>query len=104
MNDVNNRVGVIIDATEKVVRFLGYGTYVGQELLDVDESEICGDAFALVDGGIAVGKIELDSGQIMYECEAHVESQEQVEGQLKEYIRMGYDVIQTDIYTLRNES
>lgn len=102
-SDINKRVGAIIEVTDKKVRFLGYGTYTGEDILGSDDIDICGDFISEFDDGIAVGKIELDSGKIMYECEAHIYDIVTIQTMLNDYITSGYDIINVDIDDLRKE-
>lgn len=102
MDIVKSRVGSIVDVSDKVVRFLGFGTYKGVETLSSDDADVCGQLSEF--GDIAVNKIELDSGKILYECEAHIFDEVTVTQKLLEYLKSGYDIINVDIDDVREEN
>lgn len=84
MPKVGDRVGAILSAKEGVVRFLGFGTYMGKE---VPPENV---------GGFNIGlpnpKILLDNGEVVWGCECWWGPEEKVkkeiEGQTIEQVSM----------------
>lgn len=70
MTEVGSRVGAVMSADAKEVKFFGYGVYVGDE---VPGEEVGG--FNL---GFPNPKIELDSGKVVFGCECWWGSEEEV--------------------------
>jgi hypothetical protein len=100
MDNIERRVGAIVDVADRTVRFLGYGTYKGEEILSSDDGDLCGDLLEI--GDIAVSKIELDCGKIIYECEAHISDEQSTTNRLVEYLKAGYDIVNIDIEDVRS--
>lgn len=63
MTKKGTRVGAILYSTEKEVGFLGYGTYVGDEIPPLEVGGLLHTA------GIPNPKIELDSGKVVWGIE-----------------------------------
>jgi len=100
---VGERVGAYIDInTEtKVIRFLGYGIFLGCE---IPPSEGVGGCIDLV---LATGtpnpKIRLDSGKIVWGCECWWRLESEVKEILEEYKSLGFSIVDVDIDEIRQE-
>ena len=90
---VGARVGAMLGAGDKLVRFLGYGTYVGDE---VPPPTI---------GGFNIGlpnpKIKLDSGKIVWGCECWWGSEEGMKAKVEAWRKAGYTIEDVDIDAAR---
>ncbi len=88
------RVGVILKAKKGVIEFLGWGTYVGNEIPYKARGLI---AKVLRKLKRKSPKIELDSGEVVYGCECWWGSEERV----KEVLKKAREVKEVDISRLR---
>lgn len=87
---VGSRVGAFIDARpDGKVRFLGYGTYVGDEVPPVD----------IFPKGAPNPKIQLDNGKVVWGCECFWGEEER----LKEYLSKK-TIQEVDVDAIREES
>ena len=89
---IGSRVGAILSGKNGVVRFLGYGKYVGDF---VPPEEIGGFNF-----GQPNPKIELDSGKVVYGCECWWGSEAAIKRELEKYD----EVVETDIDQVREKA
>lgn len=89
MRMIGDRVGAILSADDKAVRFCGFGVYVGDEIPKEAAGWI---ADVARDMGHANPKIQLDSGKVVYGCECWWGSEEEVRRQLA-----GREIIHVDI-------
>jgi len=96
MTDKNARVGAILSAEDRIVQFLGYGKYVGDE---IPEEAVGFMAEALKTNKITNPKIVLDSGKVVYGCECWWGSEEKVKEELAKYAK----VVDVDIDQVRKE-
>ena len=79
---IGTRVGAILEVTDRHVKFLGYGTYLG----DFIPEEAVGFLAAFFkETQQTCPKIELDSGQIVYGCECWWEEANRVKKFLSDY-------------------
>lgn len=78
-NLIGKRVGCILEADEKVIKFLGFGTYVGDEIPDANTG---GFGSLLHANKIPNPKIVLDNDKVVFGCECWWGSMEQVKEQL----------------------
>lgn len=91
---IGTRVGAILSGKNGVVEFLGYGTYVGDQ---VPEEAVGPMAEVMREVGGTNPKIELDSGKVVYGCECWWGGEEAVKKQLTEF----NEVIEVDIDEIR---
>lgn len=70
------RVGAVLGATDGVVDFLGFGTYVGDE---IPESAVGPFAEVMREAEIPNPKIKLDNGKIVWGCECWWGAEEAVQ-------------------------
>jgi hypothetical protein len=93
---VGTRIGAILGANDKVVNFLGYGTYDGDH---VPPGEV---------GGFNIGmpnpKLVLDSGKVVWGCECWWGGEERIKSELERYKQAGLDVREVDIDDARRLS
>jgi hypothetical protein len=89
MSEVGERVGVILGTEEKVIQFLGYGTYEGSfvpppgvEIFGVDLNK----------GKITNPRLKLDNGDIVWGCQVWWGREEHIKNHLEEYRNQGYVV------------
>ena len=84
------RVGVIesVDTDKKIVNFMGYGDYVGEEAMNEGSADLGFDGMS-----IDVPVIKLDSGEKVYGSDvAFWSSQESVEESIVDYLNRGYKI------------
>jgi len=87
---VGSRVGAILGAQDRVVRFLGFGVYVGDE---VPPNEGGGSLTAmLAEVGCSNPKIVLDSGAVVWGCECWWAPERQIEERLHEWRKEGWEI------------
>lgn len=90
---IGTRVGAILGGNDKVVRFLGYGVYEGDEVPPADI------------GGFNLGypnpKIKLDSGKIVWGCECWWGSEAAVQQRIEQWRTAGLAIEDTDIDAAR---
>lgn len=92
-----DRVGAILSSKNGVVKFIGYGKYVG----DTIPKEAVGFmAMALKESKTVNPKIELDSGKVVYGCECWWGS----ESKVKEILDNSKEIVNVDIGEVRKES
>lgn len=82
---VGDRIGAILGAGEgKIVKFLGYGVYEGEEIPPKDV------------GGFNIGfsnpKLKLDNGEITWGCECWWGSEKGIKEKLEIYRSQGYEI------------
>lgn len=79
MSKVGDRVGALlsIDKNEGVVKLIGYGTYVGDE---VPPQEVGG-----MNMGLPNPKIELDDGGFVFGCECWWGSEKAIKNHVKKF-------------------
>lgn len=96
--DPGTRVGAIIGAKDGVVRFAGFGVYVGDET----PTEAVGFiAEACREAGFPSPKIELDSGEVIYGCECWWGAEDAVRDDVCRYQNDGYRIEHVSIDALR---
>lgn len=91
-----DRVGAILSGSEEGIKFLGYGTYVGDE---VPEGAAGWMADGLREHAVKNPKIELDNGSIVWGCECWWGAEEAIKQRLE-----GATVIEVDINEVRKET
>jgi hypothetical protein len=97
MRKVGERVGCILGAKDKKVKFLGYGTYIGNEV----PKEAAGwMAEGLIEHDLTNPKIELDNGDIVYGCECWWGGEEHVKEMLDNY---DGEIVEIKIEKVRKE-
>ena len=82
---IGTRVGAILEVTDRHVKFLGYGKYVGDFIPEVAVGFL---AAFFKETQQTCPKIELDSGQIVYGCECWWEEEARVKKILSTYDRV----------------
>jgi hypothetical protein len=91
---VGERIGAILGTSDnKVVKFLGYGIYEGEEMPPAD---IGGYNF-----GLPNPKLKLDSGEITWGCECWWGSEKGIREKLEIYRSQGYDIQMVSIVAER---
>jgi ABC-type proline/glycine betaine transport system substrate-binding protein len=83
-----------------VVKFLGYGTYVGDELPTTAAGWL---APALVEEGVTNPKLELDSGKVVWGCECWWGAESGVKAKIEAYREAGWEIVESDIDAIRAE-
>jgi hypothetical protein len=93
---VGARVGAMLGARDKTVRFLGYGVYQGDE---VPPENI---------GGFNMGfpnpKIVLDSGKVVWGCECWWGAEDGMKTKIENWLKAGYEIVEVDIDEARAEA
>jgi hypothetical protein len=87
---MTERVGVIesVDSDNKIVKFLGYGEYLGEEPMNEGTADLGFDGLT-----IDVPVIKLDSGDTVYGSDvAFWSSQESMEESIVDYLNRGFQV------------
>lgn len=96
MRTNGDRVGAILSSKNGIVKFIGYGIYVG----DAIPKEAVGFmAEALKETKTVNPKIELDSGKVVYGCECWWGSEKRV----KEILDSSKEIVNVDIDDIRKE-
>jgi hypothetical protein len=95
MVTIGSRVGAILKSDDKDVYFIGYGTYVGDEL----PIGIGGFGDLLVSINRKNPKIVLDNGDFVFGCECWWASEEEVKRRIKDM-----NIINVDIKKERSDS
>ena len=95
------RVGALlgVDGELKVIQFLGYGKYVGDQV--PDEGAVGGLAELARAMLKENPKIELDSGQVVWGCECWWSPEDEMKKTILEYGKQGYVVETVDIEVTR---
>jgi len=94
------RIGAILGAggEQKIVRFLGYGVYEGDEI----PLTACGwMAKLLVESSVSNPKLRLDNGDVVWGCECWWGREHEVAEAVEEYRRDGYIVVNVRIEEIR---
>ena len=95
------RVGAILGGDNKVVKFLGYGVYEGDEIPD---AAAAGFADMCRDAGVTNPKIRLDNGDVVWGCECWWGPEEMIRSKMTEYEVAGYRVDTVRIADARREA
>lgn len=96
MRKNGDRVGAILSSKDGIVKFIGYGKYVGDA---IPKEAIGFMAKALTETKNVNPKIELDSGKVVYGCECWWGSESRVKEILdksKEIVNVGIDEIRKE--------
>jgi hypothetical protein len=97
MSKVGDRIGAILGTTDdKVVRYLGVGTYQGEHIPPEDV------------GGFNMGfpnpKLVLDNGDVVWGCECWWGSESGIKSKLEQYRAAGYTITTVAIAEAREEA
>lgn len=90
MSDCIKRVGAILSAKEKTVKFFGYGCYIG-DFVPIEAVGVFADV--MKEAGYANPKILLDNGQVVYGCECWWGDEDSVKARIEAYIADGYTIV-----------
>lgn len=99
---IGSSVGAILggDGETKVLKFLGFGTYVGDS---VPVEAVGFLAEGLIEHQCPNPKIQLDDGQVVYGCECWWGPAAYVRKQLDGYRKLGWTIVETSIAAVREE-
>ena len=96
MTEIGDRVGAILEADRKSIKFFGYGTYVGEEVPEEAVGHLANQLRLRKEPN---PKIELDNGGVVYGCECWWDAEEEVRKRLEGY--KPEQIIKEDINNVR---
>ncbi len=99
-HEVGERVGAVLRVGAKAVEFLGYGTYVGDE---IPETAVGSIAEGIAKVKRTNPKIELDSGEVVWGCECWWGREEAMKKQLEKWKASGLAIEEVSIDAVREE-
>jgi hypothetical protein len=83
---IGQRVGAILSAGDGVVKLLGYGIYVGDE---VPPSSGGWMAEALAEHGLKNPRLDLDSGETVWGCQCWWGPEDEVKAKVERWLEQG---------------
>lgn len=97
-NDETKRVGAYLSIGEGVVRFLGYGVFLGYEI-PTEEARGVAELCRMMGSGNP--KIQLDNGDIVWGCECWWGNEEKIKREIDDLKEQGYEIVIVSIKDAR---
>lgn len=95
--EIGARVGAILGASDKTVQLIGYGTYLGEQVVEEGTLGLMGQI--MHQKGMKNPKIQLDKGGHVYGCECWWGSEEAIKARVAKF----EEVIEIDMNAIREE-
>ena len=95
--ELGERVGAVMSADQKTVKFFGWGVFEGREVPGEGIGGVMGEV--LREAGVTNPKIKLDSGKVVWGCECWWGSETEVKKMLE-----GRALVEVDIDEARKAS
>lgn len=99
-HEVGDRMGALMSANTKEVKFFGYGKYLGNVIPEPTGAPIVAD---MIEHGIHHPAIELDSGDVVYGCECWWGPEEKIRAKVASFIAAGAKLTEVTVADFRAE-